>query len=383
MRFRRWLIAGGLVTALAACSGDQDPVPGVEDGDLIEPNGEDEGERGDGAEVEPASTREEPRDRIIKKKLDTFSDEVLGLQAGDIVLVRMAKTGGIMKASLVSVRPRVLTVTAQDNSITSRFKPEEVAEVKLLYRDDPDEVTFSSDAPLNDEETWLDRYADRSVLGHDPAELWKNRFARNVALTVKRSFKISALAFLKRRGRSSFFVREETKEIIRQHDQLKLVGLSNGLGRNPQQGGDEELGEVYLYLVRHEQKVRLVCSLRRIGAKYFDTAAVKRFLRSELVVLAVRRPGSSKHLKIVRVPGATARKYRRALESTPGRAELLRLRAQRSVDLEKAEQAVRAIYQMVDLEEEHLEYAILVELRVPSADKGLRLVPYSKELGLD
>ena len=161
MRLRRWLIAGSLVTALAACGSDPQPVSGPDDEGRIEAEGKGKGQ-------EPATPKEEPRTNDVIK-LDTFSEDVLALETNDIVMVRMTKSGGTMKGTIVSVRPRILTVTARGSSITSRFKPEEITDVKLLYRDDPTEVTFSGDAPLNDEETWLDRYADRAILGHDPA----------------------------------------------------------------------------------------------------------------------------------------------------------------------------------------------------------------------
>lgn len=377
-RLGLWTLTSALVIAAIGCGGDPEPLPNP-DGEVVAPPADDgstpKGDEKDDAKVDA----ERPKDLVIK--MEVFPEAVMALKPDDLVELTLER--GAIKARVTSVKARLLTVTTHGTAITSRFRPEEIQAVRLLYREDPSEVTFTADAPLNEDETWLERFADRSILGEDPGSLWQERFAKNTPLTVTRGFRIRVLTFLKRRGPKSYFLPEDKPEVIKKHDQIKLIGMSNGLERNPE-GKDEELGEVLLYLLRRGQDVQLVCSRDRLDPKRIKVSALKRFLRSEPVVLAVARPGSTKHLKIARVPGSTARKYRQVMQKTPDRPEIRRLRAARSDELKKAEQQVLSIYRAVELEEEsEQEEPIVVKLRVPSTEGGIYLAPFEKELGLD
>ncbi|RMG15460.1 MAG: hypothetical protein D6731_08335 [Planctomycetota bacterium] len=369
-------LLGAVAASLVACGGEPEPAPPEAEPTLVG------AEAAPSASEAPGTERRGPASVVIRAR--SFPKDVLALKAKDLVDVSLSGERGTVRGEVISVRPRelMLAIEGQGGAVT-RFEPRDVEAVELLFRDDPREYTVGGDAPLNEDETWLDRFADREILGKDPRTLWKGRFARNVPLLVVRPFKLNALSFVKRRGRKVFFLPSRTPAVFRVHDQVKLVGISLGTQRAPG-GKDLNLGEVYLYLVRRGQSVFSVYSRERLQGRNFHPKSVERFLEREPVTLAVTRPGASTYLKIVRVRASVARQYSRYLEKTPDRPAIRRLRARRSPELAKAEQQVRAVYKAVDLtREEDLDRPVVIEVRVPTVDAGIHLLPFRKELGLD
>jgi hypothetical protein len=362
---------------LAGCGGDPEPA--------AEPESEPERPGVTAADEEPAAEEPPPAETpSVVIKLDTFPKDVMDLQVKDLVEVQMTEGRPSVRGTVRGVRPRQLSVALQGSGITTQLKPEDVAGVKLLYREDPSALTVTADAPLNEQETWLERFADREILGKNPVKLWRGRFARNVPLKVSRAFDLGQLTFVKRSGSKKYFLPDSRDAHLRPGDSVKLVGTSLGTESVPASGKDRTLGEVYLYLVRRKNTAFAVYSFDRLQAKNLDPKSVERFLENEPVTLAVSRPGSMTHLKVVRVRASVARKYSRYLEQTPDRPAVRRLRAQRDPGLAKAEKQVRAVYKAVDLtKESDLDKPVVVAVRVPTSEAGIHLLPFKKELGLD
>lgn len=311
-----------------------------------------------------------------------FPKNVLDLKSGDLVSVKMKR--GSMRGTVSGVRPKMLTVMAAGSAILTRLTPGDVIAVKLLFREDPNETSVTGDMPLTEDEQWLDRFADRDILGKSATELWTGRFEKNVALVAKKSFKLDGLIYVKRRGSRVYFVPDDRLLEVKPRDQIKIVGFAQGF-QKPGDGSIKALGEVYLYLVRRGRRVRTFQTKQRLGVADFTKGSVSRYMQREPVTLVVQHEGSSRYLKIDRVKARVVTTYQKHLEATPTRAQIRKMRARTNGGLRKAEQQVRSMYEAVGLKEEaDLDKAIVIGFRVPSDVGGqFELVPYSREIGLD
>jgi len=291
---------------------------------------------------------------------------------------------GSMRGTVSGVRPKMLVMTAAGSAILTRLTPGEVLSVKLLYREDPNETSVSGDMPLTEEEQWLDRFADRDILGKSARDLWTGRFEKNVALVAKKTFKLDGLVYVKRRGTRVYFVPDDLLLEVKPRDQIKIVGLAKGFQKRAD-GTIKELGEVFLYLVRRGRRVRTFQTKQRLGVGDFTKGSVSRYLQREPVTLVVQHENSQKYLKIDRVKARVVSTYKKHLDATPTRRQISKMRARTSDGLAKAEQQVRSMYEAVGLKDESdLDRAIVIAFRVPTdVDGQFELVLYSREIGLD
>jgi hypothetical protein len=376
----RFVGATLLLGLLSACGGDE-PVDDTDtevkanDADgvsVVKP-------KDDGQPPKVATITGRSTDRVEVKY---FSKDVLDLKSGDIVSVKMRR--GSMRGTVSAVRPKMLTVMAAGSGILSRLTPGEVMGVKLLFREDPNATSVSGDIPLNEDEQWLDRFADRDILGKPALELWTGRYEKNVALVAKKSFKLDGLIYVKRRGTRVYFVPDDLLLEVKPRDQIKIVGLAKGYQKRAD-GSIKGLGEVFLLLVRRGRRVRAFQTKQRLRVADFTKGSVSRYMQREPVTLVVQHEGSAKYLKIDRVKARVVATYKKHLKATPTREQIRKMRARTNEGLRKAEQQVRSMYEAVGLKEESdLDKAIVITFRVPSDVGGqFELVPYTCEIGLD
>lgn len=339
------------------------------------------------AGTRPGPGAQDPREVRVSRA--TFSPEVMELKEGDLVAVDLVT--GSTRGKVVGIKPRELALASEGTSIVTRLTPEEVREVRVLYRA-PAAMAFTvvvstQDDPRNDEEAWLDRYADLAVLGGAaPAELWSQRFARNVPLVVARPFTMPGLTFAAREKDRRYFVADAQPTPLQPEDQVKLVAISRG-HRQVAGGEDVSLGEVYLYLVQRERRVTPLYSTGLMVPSNLDPASVRRFLEEEPVTLALARPGPPvDYRKVQRVPARVVRSYHDHLARIPARVEVRRLRARDSRDpeLKKIEQRIEQLYRAVGFKEpQDLEHPLLFEFRLPTGEGTLRMPLVRQEIALD
>ncbi|MCO5169169.1 MAG: hypothetical protein M9894_22730 [Planctomycetes bacterium] len=325
----------------------------------------------------------EPTRIVITSR--SFPQELLDrIRLDDLVEVELARGGGRTRGAVKVLRPGELAVAVEGSQIVTRLKPEDVRDVRLLFRDDQRlDLTPAADEPRNEQEAWLERFAARPVFEGDPAELWARRFDANVALPVVRSFTLTTYAYAGARPGAALFALSPQRATLREGELLKLVGAVQGVEQRG--GADRPLGEVQLYLVKRGAQVQALYSPDRLHASNLERAAVMRFLEREPVTLAACKVGRDRrYVRIVRVPAKTARTYMMHLERTPERTALRAWRAQSNPGLAAAEKSVRALYKAVGLTTDaDLETPVLFELHTTSATGGLRLLAFSKELGLE
>lgn len=325
---------------------------------------------------------EEPVRIVITAK--TFPRELIDkLKLDDLVEVVLAK-GGTTQGNLKVLRATEIAVMVQGTSIITRLRPDDVRDVKVLFREDGRLDVTGADEPGNDQEKWLDRYAARPVLEGQPPDLWGRRFETNVALPVVRPFTLTTYTFVARKGQGACFAPSAHRTTLREGDLVKLVGFVDGLEQRPG-SPDRVIGEVQLYLLKRGGQVQAVYSPDLLHPTNLDRSAVQRFLEQEPVTLAAYKVGQDRrYVRIVRVPAKTARTYMLHLERTPERTAVRGWRAQSNPGLAEAEKAVRALYKAVGLtSDSDLETPVMFELRTTSATGGLRLLPFRKELGMD
>lgn len=328
--------------------------------------------------------RIEPR-RTPSAAQRTFGPDVLDrIRIDDHVDVTLGR--GRASGVVRGLSATEIVLAMEGSQIVARFSPNDVKEVKLVYRD-PEQTrapTVGGAGPTSDEEGWLERFADRAILEGTPAELWEGRFKPNPALVVARPFTVGAWAAGSRKGGAPVFVPSSTRAQLREQDQVKLVGLCAGLEARP--GGDRPLPEVNLYLVKRAAggAVEPLYSTELLHPSDLDPASVQRFMDEQPVTLAVWHPGEVRHIKIQRLTGRAARGWAGQLERTPERVALRAWRANKPAELAAAEARVKKILAAVGLttDAQH-EKPVLFELRIPSSTGGVRLLPFRKELGLD
>ncbi|MBX3467670.1 MAG: hypothetical protein KF878_12365 [Planctomycetes bacterium] len=333
--------------------------------------------------VEAPAPRAEPTRIVITSK--SFPQELLDrIRLDDLVEVELARGGGRTRGAVKVLRPGELAVAIEGTQIVTRLKPDDVRDVRLLFRDDQRADLSGADEPRTEQEGWLERFAARSVLEGDAAALWGGRFDANVALPVVRSFTMSGLIYAGARQGAAAFTPSPQRTTLREGELLKLVGAVQGV-LEQRGGADRPLGEVQLYLVKRGGQVQALYSTEHLHASNLERAAVMRFLEREPVTLAACKVGRDRrYVRIVRVPAKTARTYMMHLERTPERTALRAWRAQGNPGLEAAEKSVRALYKAVGLTgDADLETPVLFELHTTSATGGLRLLGFSKELGME
>jgi hypothetical protein len=313
-----------------------------------------------------------------------FPDETLELHPGDEIQVRLRKTGSTIRGKLSSIRARQLTMIAVGTGILQRFKPGQVESVLFVSREDPNETSVDGDVPLNEDERWLVRFADRDIIGKSARELWTGRFKKNVRLFVATDFKLDGLVFVKRRGSRVYFVPDDMVLDVKPGDQIKLAGTAQGWESKGAEA-PKDLGAVYLYLIRRGNRVKHLYTKQRLNPSDITPESLAGYMDKEQVTLTVNRAGSTKFIRIARVKGANAKRYQDYLKKTPDRATINKLRARGDKKLKKEEKRVRRMYEAMGLKDESdLDYAIVVTFRLPQNTEGrLELVTYSKEIGLD
>jgi hypothetical protein len=326
---------------------------------------------------------EEPASIVITAS--SFPKEILDrIKLDDLVEVELARGGGRTRGLVKIFRPGELAVALEGTQIVTRLRPEDVRDVKLLFREDERLDIGGLDEPRNEQEGWLDTFASRPIVDGQPADLWGRRFEANVALPVVRSLTLTTYSFTGRKGALSCFAASSHRTTLREGDLVKLVGVVDAIEQRPG-ATDRLLGEVQLYLLKRGGQVQALYSPDLLHASDLDRAAVRRFLEQEPVTLSAYKSGEDRrYVRIVRIPAKTARTYMLHLERTPERSALRTWRAQNNPGLANAEKAVRALYKAVGLTAEaDLEVPVVFELRTTSATGGLRLLPFRKELGID
>ncbi len=277
----------------------------------------------------------------------TFPDELLDrVRLDDLVEVQLARGNGRARGHVKILRPTEIGILLSEGAIT-RLKPDEVKDVQVVFREE--RITAAAEAPRNDQEGWLDRFAARGILEGRAADLWTRRFDPNVVLPVVRPFTLTTYSSTGIKGGVATFAPSDHRTTVREGDLLKLVGVVDGLEPLPG-GASRLLGEVQLYLLKRGGQVQAVYSPDRLHPSNLERAAVMRFLEREPVTLAAYRPGRDRqYVRIVRVPAKTARTYMLHLERTPERSALRAWRAQSNAGVAAAEKAVRSLYKAVGL----------------------------------
>lgn len=380
----------GLLLALAGV-GCQEPVPppAVEPTVTPEPQAEPApAAPAEPAPVEPAAepapapaAEDEPAASIVVNAR-TFSDDLLGrVQLDDLVEVHLVRGDGRARGHVKILRPTEIGLLSE--GALTRLKPDQVKDVKVLFREERLTVS-AANQPRNEQESWLDHHAGRVVLEGSAADMWGRRFEPNVVLPVVRPFTLTTYSFTGVKGGAATFAASEHRTTLREGDLLKLAGVVEGVEQRPGLS-DRLLGEIQLYLLKRGGQVQAVYSPDRLHPSNLERAAVMRFLEREPVTLAAYRPGRDReYVRIVRVPAKTARTYMLHLERTPERTALRAWRAQNNPGVAGAEKAVRSLYKAVGLtQESDLEGPVVFELHTTSATGGLRLLPFTKELGMD
>lgn len=372
----------GLSLAIAA-AGCQEPSPApVEPEPVVEapPPAQAEPAAAPSTEAPPPPVSEEPAAIVMTAR--RFPDELLDrLRIDDLVEVHLVRGDGRARGQVKILRPTELGLWSE--GMLTRLKPDQVKDVKVLFRQD-DRVLVTRDEPRNEQESWLPRYAPRAILQGSAPDLWGRRFAQNVTLPVVRPFTLTTYSFSGFDGSVATFAPSDHRTTLREGDLLKLAGAVDGIERRAG-GKDRLLGEVQLYLLKRGNQVQAVYSPDRLHPSNLERAAVMRFLEREPVTLAAYRPGRDRqYVRIVRVPVKTARTYMLHLERTPERSALRAWRAQNHGGVAGAEKAIRSLYKAVGLtSEDALDEPLVFELHTTSATGGLRLLAFSKELGMD
>lgn len=334
-------------------------------------------------EPAPPPRPEEPTRIVITAR--SFPQALLDkIKLDDLVEVELVRGGGRTRGLVKILRPGEIAVALEGTQIVTRLRPEDVKDVKLLFREDERLDIAGYDEPRNAAEGWLDTFAPRPIVEGQPADLWSGRFEANVALPVVRSLTLTTYSFTGRKGPLSCFAASSHRTTLREGDLVKLVGTVDAVEQRPG-AVDRLLGEVQLYLLKRGGQVQALFSPDLLHASDLDRAAVQRFLEQEPVTFAAYKEGQDRrYVRIVRVPAKTARTYMLHLERTPERSALRTWRAQNNAGVATAEKTVRALYKAVGLTTDtDLEVPVVFELRTTSATGGLRLLRFRKELGID
>lgn len=333
--------------------------------------------------AEPSEPPPPAEPASIVMSAQTFPDELLErVRIDDLVEVHLVRGNGRARGQVKILRSTEIGILLSEGALT-RLKPSEVKDVQVVFREDH-RFAVEADRPRNPQEAWLPRHAGRAVLEGRPADLWSSRFDPNVVLPVVRPFTLTTFSCTGVKGGIATFAPSEHRTTVREGDLLKLVGAVDGLEQRPG-GADRLLGEIQLFLLKRGGQVQAVYSPDRLHTSNLERAAVMRFLEREPVTLAAYRPGRDReYVRIVRVPAKTARTYMLHLERTPERTALRAWRAQNHAGVAGAEKAIRSLYKAVGLTaESDLDAPVVFELHTTSATGGLRLLAFTKELGMD
>ncbi|HBP20314.1 MAG TPA: hypothetical protein DEA08_21305 [Planctomycetes bacterium] len=381
------LLLGSALT-LAACGGGPEPAPAPA------PRQQDPAPPGPSEPSDPPTPavsngggKQPAKSPTITLTSRRFGSEIRRFEVGDVIEV-LRSDGRYARGRVEKLSPHELVLSDDSgrSEDRARLRPSQVTKLELLYRPVPTTPkTGGPAAPLNPEETWLERYAPDQILGQEPHVLWNSRFLHNVPLIVERTFSLTALTYVERSRARTYFRRGGVPQSLYRGDEVKLVGST--LGYHTARRGEQEpcLGWVYLYLVKRSSTVWPLYSLDRIHPGDLSKESVQRFLSHEPVTLVVRRPGQLHPHKVYRFKAERVRIYRKHLEATPEPAAIRRMRARRHDKLQHAEERVRNLYKAFGLREEgDLHRRLEVSFYLPAAvEGGLHLLRYRRVIGLD
>jgi hypothetical protein len=328
-------------------------------------------------------TERAPQDIIVTQR--AFEPQLLEkIRLNDLIEVILAHRGGRTRGIVKNIKSDEVVLAIEGTQIVTRLRPDDVRDFQVVSREDDRLNVSGLDEPRNDAETWLDRFAARTVLQGQPVDLWGGRHGANTALPVTRPFTMIAYNYASMKGGAAVFTPSSTPATLREGDSLKLVGVVQGLEQRPGTT-DRALGEINLYLLRRGAQVQSIYSPDLLHPSNLDRAAVAKFLEDEPVTLSAYRVGQDRrYVRISRIPTKTARTYMLHLERTPERSAVRAWRAQGNAGLADAEKAVRALYKAIGLTNDaDLETPVVFEMRTISATGGLRLLSFRKELGMD
>ena len=382
-------LLGAACLTSAGCGGPApapEPAPSPRAQDSPEPSGASD-EPSAPAAPTPTGSTQSTKSPTITLTSRRFGGEIRRFELGDVIEV-LRTDGRYARGRVEKLSPHELVLSDDSgrSEERTRLRPSQVTKLELLYRPVPvTPKTTGAAAPINPEETWLERFAPDQILGHEPHVLWNSRFLHNVPLIVERTFSLTGLGFVERSRARTYFRRGGVPQSLYRGDEIKLVGHT--LGYHTARRGEQEpcLGWVYLYLVKRASTVWPLYSLDRIHPGDLSEESVKRFLSHEPVTLVVRRPGQIHPHKVYRFKAERVRIYRKHLEATPEPAAIRRMRARRHDQLQHAEERVRNLYKAFGLREDSdLHRRLEIAFYLPAAvEGGLHLLRYRRVIGLD
>lgn len=362
-----------LTVSLLACASDPDPQERVAPAPARPA-------REDPAPAPPAAPpSQQPRLLIVTAK--PFPEEVMSILPGDLVEVTL-QTGGRTSGWVTAIRPRELAITAEGTRIITRLTPEAVTSVKVTYR--PPRLISSSDGPGRGREGWLPHNFVRLVLEGLPHETWGGLLGRNLPLTVRRQFSLASWDHLEQAADRHLFNAVETPTQLLPGDQLKLCAVVRGAERL--KVGERQLGDVFVLLHKREERITHLFTTDAIHPSDLERQGLVTWLKQELVTLIVYRPAPPvTYAKIARVPRSAARAYMQRVELLPDRAVVRKMRAEGDPALPKVEAQVKALHDSLGLppEDSLRDGPLVMEMRIPTLQGGLFVLPFRKEFGLD
>lgn len=330
--------------------------------------------------AQPAPAQpQQPRLLIVTAK--PFPEEVMSILPGDLVDVVLAN-GGRATGWVNTIRPRELAITSEGTRIITRLTPETVTSVKVTYR--PPRLISSGDGAARGPEAWLEPNYVRMVLEGMPQETWNGLLGRNVALKVVRQAALTGWDHLEAARDRHLFAAVETPTTLLPGDEVKLAAVVRGVERL--RTGERLLGDVWVLLHRRGERCTLIFSTDPLHPSDLEREGLVRWLAEEPVTLVAYRPAPPVvYAKISRLTRKAALSYLQFVELIPERPVVRQMRAARDPGLEKIEAQVKKLHDALGLApDDQLRNApLVVELRMPTLQGGLFLLPFRKEVGLD